>query len=83
MYYGLPIVATNFDFNSDILEDSCLYYEPKNANDAVRQFVRLISNENLQYECKKKMQKLLLKYGNYESHFNAIKRFLIEDINNI
>lgn len=81
MYYGLPIVATNFDFNSDILEDSCLYYEPKNANDAVRQFVRLISNENLQYECKKKMQKLLLKYGNYESHFNAIKRFLIEDIN--
>lgn len=83
MYYGLPIVATNFDFNSDILEDSCLYYEPKNANDAVRQFVRLISNENLQYECKKKMQKLLLKYGNYESHFNAIKRFLIENINNI
>lgn len=83
MYYGLPIVATNFDFNSDILEDSCLYYEPKNANDAVRQFVRLISNENLQYECKKKMQKLLLKYVNYESHFNAIKRFLIEDINNI
>lgn len=29
MYFNLPIVATNFSFNTEVLADSSLYYEPK------------------------------------------------------
>ena len=78
MYYGLPIIATYFDFNIEVLKDSCLYYEPKNAADAARQFSKLIADEKLQEDCKQKMQKQLLKYGDYDAHFNAIKKFLVK-----
>lgn len=78
MYFKLPVVATNFDFNVDVLGDSCLYYEPKNAIDAANKLAKLITNQLLQHECILKMQNLLLKYGDYDSHFNAIRDFLVD-----
>lgn len=78
MYFKLPIVATRFDFNSEVLGDACLYYEPKNAIEAAHQLAELITNQSLQHECILKMQKLLLKYGDYDSHFNTIRDFLID-----
>lgn len=81
MYFNLPIVATKFDFNTEVLEDSCLYYEPKNAQDAANQIFRFINNKELQAECKKKMQMELSKYGDYDVHFNAIKKFLVDVAN--
>lgn len=77
MYYGLPIVATDFDFNKEVLGDSSLYYEPKNAKDAAILFAKLISDECLQEECKKKMKKQLIKFNDYDAHFNAIKDFVM------
>lgn len=76
MYYQLPIVATDFPFNSEILKDSCLYYEPKNAKDAVRQFVKIIQSKELQSMMKSKMRQQLTLYGDYDAHFNAILSFL-------
>lgn len=76
MYFKLPVVATNFDFNTEILEDSCLYYEPKNPIDAAHQLAKLIGDSDLQDKCVQKMQRLLLKYGDYDEHFNSIMTFL-------
>lgn len=81
MYFHLPIVATNFSFNVEVLADSCLYYEPKNANEAAKQIAKLISNKELREKLKEKMQVQLAKYGNYDKHFNAIKDYLIEVAN--
>lgn len=81
MYFQLPIVATKFDFNAEVLEDSCLYYEPKNAQDAARQIGKLVKDKELQDKCKKKMQIELSKYGDYDAHFNAIKGFLVNVAN--
>lgn len=81
MYFKLPIVATKFSFNTEVFEDSCLYYEPKNAKDAANQFAKLISNKELQEEMRRKMQVQLAKYGDYDKHFNAIRDFLIEVAN--
>ena len=78
MYFNLPIVATEFSFNSEVLSDSCLYYEPKNAKDAASQFVKLIRNHTLQDILKKRMERRLKIYGNYDSHFNEIKEYLIK-----
>lgn len=77
MYFNLPIIATKFDFNTEVLEDCCLYYEPKNACDAAKQIEKIIRNKDLQDSCKEKMKFVLSKYGNYEAHFNAIKDMLV------
>lgn len=81
MFFQLPIVATNFDFNAEVLEDSCLYYEPMNGKAAAFQFAKLIGDSQLQNELKERMQKQLTIYSNYDAHFNAIKDFLIKVIN--
>lgn len=81
MYFNLPIVATDFPFNSEILANSCLYYQPKNAKEAAKQIAKLISDKELQEELKEKMQIQLAKYGDYDKHFNAIKNFLVEVAN--
>ena len=78
MYFGLPTVATNFSFNSDVMGDSCLYYEPMNAKDAAIQICSLINDYNLQSSLKEKMKKQLLMYGDYNKHFNSIKDFLVK-----
>lgn len=78
MYFNLPIVATSLQFNIEVLADSCLYYEPKNAKAAAAQFVKLFSDKRLQEELKIKMKKQLAIYGDYGAHFNAIKEFLLE-----
>lgn len=83
MYFNLPIVATDFPFNTEVLADSCLYYEPKNAVGAANQFAKLIADKELQETLKGRMQIQLAKYGDYDKHFNAIKNFLVEVANQI
>ncbi len=81
MFFNLPIVATEFDFNTEVLADSCLYYEPMNAKAAASQFAKLIYDKEMQNEMKKKMAKQLAIYGDYDKHFNAIKEYLIKVAN--
>lgn len=81
MYFNLPIVATNFSFNTEVLADSSLYYEPKNAKAAAQQLAKLIADKALQEDMKEKMKIQLAKYGDYDKHFNAIKAFLLEVAN--
>lgn len=78
MYFGLPIVASDFDFNREVLEKGALYYEPMNAKMAAQQFACLISDMELQTKFKAIMKEQLKVYGDYDAHFNSIKNFLIE-----
>lgn len=76
MYFQLPVVATDFDFNREVMDDSCLYYEPMNAKEAAMQIKRYIEDESLQKEMKEKMIKQLAAFCNYDKHFNDIVAFL-------
>ena len=78
MYFQLPTVATQLPFNQEVFQDSCLYYEPKNAAAAAKQFARLIKDKSLQVELCHKMEDRLAVYGNYENHFSTTKDFLIK-----
>ena len=78
MCFDLKIVATDFSFNREVLGDACLYYEPMNAADAAKQFVRLINDKQLQEDFSQIMKIQLAKYDNYDRHFNAIKDFLVK-----
>ena len=77
MHFHLPIVATDFDFNREVLDDACLYYEPKNAKEAAKKIYTLISNNSLQVEIKEKMKSRIVLYDDYDKHFNDIKDFLM------
>lgn len=77
MFFDLKIVATDFSFNREVLGDACLYYEPMNAQDAALQFAKLIGDKELQMTFSERMKKQLLKYDNYDRHFNAILDFLV------
>lgn len=81
MYYQLPIVATDFDFNREVMDDACLYYEPMNPTDAASKLALLINNNELQMEYKEKMKERLNLYGDYDQHFNDICEFLKEVVN--
>lgn len=78
MFYDLKIVATDFQFNREVLGDACLYYEPMNPVDAARQFAKLIADKDLQALFSSRMKRQLAKYDNYDKHFNAIESFLIK-----
>lgn len=82
MFFDLKIVATDFEFNREVLGDSCLYYEPMNAADAARQFAKLIGDKELQVMFSEKMKKQLAKYDSYDRHFNAILDFLVAVVEN-
>lgn len=78
MYFNLPIVATDFPFNTEVLADACLYYEPKNAKDAAEKLAKMISDKELQLTMRERMKCQLAIYGDYDAHFNAIKEYLIK-----
>jgi len=78
MYFNLPIIATDFPFNTEVLADACLYYKPKNAKDAAKQFVKMIADKELQATMRERMKHQLAIYSNYDAHFNAIKEYLIK-----
>ena len=78
MYFNLPIIATDFPFNTEVLADACLYYEPKNAKDAAKQLAKMIADKELQATMRERMARQLAIYGDYDAHFNAIKEYLIK-----
>lgn len=77
MFFHLPIVATDFDFNLDVMDDAALYYEPKNARKAAERIKEYIDNPTLQQEMKQKMENRLTLFGDYDKHFNDILDFLM------
>lgn len=78
MFYELPVVATDFGFNTDVFADSCLYYTPKDAHGAALKFKILMEDASLQTELKVKMRERLRLFDDYDKHFNAIQDFLCE-----
>ena len=78
MYFNLPIIATDFPFNTEVLADACLYYEPKNAKDAANQLAKMIADKEVQATMRERMARQLAIYGDYDAHFNAIKEYLVK-----
>ena len=76
MRFGLYIVATDYDFNKEVIRDAGLYYCPKNAYDASTKIMNIITNKELQGELKKKMNFQLESYRDYKEHFNKTVAFL-------
>lgn len=72
MYFNLNIVASDFLFNREVIEDSGLYFEPMNAADAADKIFRLIDDKDLCCDLRIKMESQLLKYNSYKNHFDSL-----------
>lgn len=78
MFFDLKIVATDFSFNTEVMGDAALYYEPMKAKDAAEKIALIIKDKELQTSLSEKMKRRLALYDNYDNHFNAIKDYLIK-----
>lgn len=78
MFFSLPVVATDFDFNTEVMGDSCLYYEPMNAKVAAEQIKKYVDSQALRESMKQKMDERLKFFGDYDKHFNDILAFLVK-----
>ena len=76
MNFHLPVVATDFDFNTEVMGDSCLYYEPMNAHDAAIQLKKYVESADLRNKMIEKMSERLPLFSDYDRHFNEILDFL-------
>lgn len=78
LYFKMPIVATNIDFNREVTEDAALYFEPKNAEKAAEQIAKLIKDSALYNKMIKVGQERIKLYNDYDKHFNDTVAFLKE-----
>jgi len=78
MYFGLPTVATDLPFNTEVFKDSCLYYTPMNAAEAALKLFEISNNKILVETLKNRMKERLYVFSSFEAYFNATVDFLEE-----
>lgn len=76
MHFGQLIVATNYEFNREVIGDAGLYYTPASATDAADKIAEVIQKKGLQLELYKKMNERIICYNSYSEHFDKTVLFL-------
>jgi glycosyltransferase involved in cell wall biosynthesis len=81
--FKLPIVTTDYSFNSSICGDAAAYLiNPFDENEAISHFEKIISSESFREKLIGASQKLLLGMNTndtYEKHFEILKEILNRD----
>lgn len=78
MYFDLKTVASNLSFNTEVMQDACLYFEPMNAESAADKLVQVISDKALQDELSGKMKERLKNYTDFRKYYDNTVDFLIK-----
>lgn len=78
MYFKMPIVATNLDFNKEVAEDAAIYFEPHNAEDFAEKIYSVYNDRNLKLNLLKNAEVRLSKYSNNSDKFKETVNFLRE-----
>lgn len=47
MYFELPIVASDLDFNKEVAEDAAIYFKPRDAEDFAKAIFNVYDNQNI------------------------------------
>lgn len=76
LYFNLYTVASDMDFNHEVMRDAALYFEPTDYETAACQIIKIIGDDSLKKSLKQRMQQRLSIYGDYNEHFNEIVKFL-------
>lgn len=76
MHFGLPIVASDFSFNKEVIGDAGLYYKPMCAEDAAWKISSIINDEDVRGALTDNMKGRIQLYNDYRSHFMSIMNYL-------
>lgn len=82
MYFNLKTVASNLSFNTEVMQDACLYFEPMNAESAAENLAKLVTDNELQKELSDKMRNRLKNYIDFRKYFDDTVDFLVKVGNN-
>lgn len=78
MFFKLPTVATRLPFNTEVFNDSCIYYEPMDVAQAAEKLILLSKDIKLRQELINKMDNQLNQFSNFENYFNETVDFLMQ-----
>lgn len=78
MYFDLKTVASDLPFNKEVMQDSCLYFEPMNPESAAEKLAKVIRDEALQEELSFKMKERLNNYIDFKKYYNDTVDFLVK-----
>lgn len=82
MYFDLPIVATDFPFNKDVIGEAGIYCKPCDAEDAADKLFSVINDEALRQSLSFGMKEQLKKYNKHQENFVTTVEFLKTVYNN-
>lgn len=80
MSYSLPIVASNFEFNTEVAGNAGLYFNPKDAPDAAEKIWRIFSDPVLRKTLQNNAISRLSNFSDYDNHFKNTVAFFEEII---
>lgn len=75
MYFHLPVLASDFSFNSDVCKDSAVYFEPMNYKDAAKQFASFAGNKAIIEEMLEKQDLYIKEYLDFSVYFKKSLEF--------
>ena len=76
MFFNLSIVATNFDFNTEVIGNAGVYCIPMDPQDAAARINDVINNSALRKQLSQASEKVLKRYSDFNSYYsNTIKFF--------
>lgn len=81
MYFELPIVASDFEFNSEVAQEAALYFDPHNAEDAALAILSLYKDKDLFNKQIEHERKRILQYSDYSMHYKKTIDFLMKIAN--
>ena len=76
MFFHLPIVTTDFDFNREVDGDAALYYIPTNSSHAADCIMRVLEDEDLRMRLVSAGDRRLCQFADYEAHYSSTVDFL-------
>jgi len=76
MYFRLPIIASDFDFNKEVAEDAAVYFSPHNAEDMAKKIYKVYSDDNLRVSLLKNAKERLIRYSNNADKYGETIGFL-------
>ena len=76
MYFKLPIVASDLDFNREVTEDAAIYFKPHSAQDLASKIYEVYSNREIEQKLLDKAKERLLLYSNNSDKYLETVGFL-------
>ena len=78
MYFDLKTVASDLPFNTEVMQNASLYFEPMNAESAAEKLALVIRDSSIQNDLSANMKNRLKFFTDFRKYFDDTLDFLIQ-----